>query len=90
MKLGDWRREKGLTQQDVADAIECVLPTVARYEAGSRVPEQDAMRRIFVFTRGAVRPDDFYDLPDLDRIEAELAASAAAEPCLPGIDREAA
>lgn len=80
MKLADWRRRKGWTQQQLADALDCVLPTVARYEGGTRIPEsppsddsRDMMKRIFILTEGEVRPDDFYNIP---RWEAELIAAA--------------
>ncbi|MCJ8158835.1 helix-turn-helix domain-containing protein [Sphingomonas sp. LaA6.9] len=65
MKLLEWRRSKGLTQQLVADGIDCVLSTVARYEKGLRTPDDATMVRIYVFTEGEVQPNDFYELPDL-------------------------
>jgi transcriptional regulator with XRE-family HTH domain len=69
-KLGDWRRAKGLTQEDLGAKLGCEKPTVARYEAGTRIPERDTMRRIYVVTDGAVTPNDFYDLPDLNDLAA--------------------
>lgn len=66
MKLADWRRSNGMTQQHLADALDCILTTVARYEAGRRIPEPDIMRKIFVLTSGAVQPNDFYALPPLN------------------------
>lgn len=63
VKLSDWRREQGWTQQQLADALDCTISTVARYEAGTRDPEPLTKERIFILTRGAVEPNDFYDLP---------------------------
>lgn len=34
-------------------------------EPGARVPDRENMRKLFLFTRGQVRPDHFYDLPEL-------------------------
>lgn len=72
MKLGDWRRSAGLTQQQLADELGCVLVTVARYEAGMRRPDDATMIALYVRSGGRVQPNDFYDLPPL------TAASAAA------------
>lgn len=74
MKLAEWRRSKGLTQQNVADGLGCVLATIARYEAGSRMPEPQMVVDIFCFTNGAVQPNDFYDLPNLPAAIIDKAA----------------
>lgn len=65
MLLGDWRRREGLTQQEIADALGCIVTTVARYEAGARIPGPTVMIDIYTLTGGAVQPNDFYDLPPL-------------------------
>lgn len=65
MKLSDWRRQKSLTQQQLADALGCIVTTIARYETGLRKPDGPAMIRIYELTDGAVQPNDFYQLPDL-------------------------
>ena len=54
-----------MTQPALADALGTVLSSVARYENSTRMPEPDIMRAIYAVTGGRVRPDDFYDLPDL-------------------------
>lgn len=72
-----------MTQQDVADAVSCGVPAIARYEAGTRLPEREAMKALYILSRGRVRPDDFYGVPawEAERIrvegEAELARRAA-------------
>jgi len=65
MKLADWRRRKNLTQQQLADELGCIVTTIARYETGLRRPDGPAMIRIYKLTEGAVQPNDFYQLPDL-------------------------
>ena len=65
MQLGNWRRFEGLTQQELADRLGCIVTTVARYESGARIPGPAVMVQIFQLTRGAVQPNDFYDLPAL-------------------------
>lgn len=69
MKLADWRKAQGWTQPRLAVALDCVLPTVARWENGTRTPEREALKRIYILTAGAVQPNDFYDIPAW---EAEL------------------
>lgn len=66
MKLAQWRRASGKSQLQVAEAIGSTAASIARYEAGTRIPEAGAMRALYLLTHGAVRPDDFYDLPDLN------------------------
>lgn len=80
-KLGDWRRQKGLTQAELADALECTVSTVARYENGTRDPEPATKERIFILTEGAVEPNDFYPVARWKRalqalIDAALAKAA--------------
>ncbi len=59
MKLKSWRREKDLTQGDIADAIGCSQAAVSDWERGASVPEPDKMRAIHALTEGAVTPNDF-------------------------------
>lgn len=65
MKLADWRRSKNMTQQELADALGCIVTTVARYEAARRKPDDATMIAIYRLTAGAVQPNDFYELPAL-------------------------
>lgn len=62
MKLLDYLREKGLTQQQFGDLIGRSQQAVARYCA-ARVPDSDTMKLILAASGGAVTPNDFYDLP---------------------------
>lgn len=81
MKLGEWRRARGWTQQQLSDAIDCVIATVARYENGTRLPERDIMKRIYIVSERSVTPNDFYDVPawEAERIRAEAEAEIAAK-----------
>ncbi len=66
VKLAVWRRNQGLTQQQLADELGCIVTTVARYETGRRKPDDATMMGIFGLTGGAVQPNDFYELPALE------------------------
>ena len=39
MKLRELREQKGVTQKEVADAIECTATVYSRYERGEREPD---------------------------------------------------
>lgn len=75
LKLGDWRRRRGLTQLQLSDALATTLSSVCRYENGTRIPEPEMMRKIYVFTEGSISPDNFYDLPEL-QVSLPLKAAA--------------
>lgn len=66
MKLANWRKHKGLTQEQVALALGVAPPTVSSWEIGGKRPGAVSMRRIFDLTEGAVTANDFYDLPKQD------------------------
>lgn len=74
MKLAEWRRTQSMTQQDLADALGCIVTTIARYEAGRRKPDDATMLAIYHFTDGAVQPNDFYDLPAIAAAQLDDAA----------------
>lgn len=75
MKLADWRRTKGWTQQELADELGCTISTVARYEGGTRDPEPVTKERIFLLSGGEVEPNDFYDLPRWRRLVGAAVAA---------------
>lgn len=83
MQLRDWRNSKGLTLLELAEQIDSVVSTVVRYEKGTRLPERDAMKKIYIVTDGQVCPNDFYDVPAWEaalirrEAEAEIARKAA-------------
>ena len=65
MKLAEWRRNQGMTQQQLADVLGCIVTSVARYETGLRRPEDAVMVKIYQRSGGLVQPNDFYELPPL-------------------------
>ncbi|HEV2746628.1 MAG TPA: helix-turn-helix transcriptional regulator [Allosphingosinicella sp.] len=77
MRLVEWRRDKGLTQQELADALRITQPSVSEMERRSgSLPSRAVMTAIYRFTAGAVTPNDFYDLPDLGQRSLPLDAPA--------------
>lgn len=72
-KLKAWREAEGLTQEAAADKLGVVRRTWHMWENGNGVPSEGLMVRLYVLTRGAVEPNDFYDLPLLPRNRAMAA-----------------
>lgn len=64
VRLADWRKINGLTQEDVANALQPAVHwlTVSAWEQGRKLPSRGAMLAIYALTDGAVQPNDFYDL----------------------------
>lgn len=79
MKLSEWRRSVGLTQEELAEKLGLITGSVARYESGARMPGPAVLVALYELSGGAVQPNDFYDLPPLC---PDLNAT--------GLDREAA
>lgn len=75
MRLADWRKQNGYTQQQLADELDTAQSWIALIERANdaKVPSADLMKRIYLLSRGAVTPNDFYDLP------------AIGQPALPGL-----
>lgn len=57
MTLSEFRADRGLTQQDVADAIGLSKSRVSEIEGGSGCSLQTALK-IEAFTKGRVKPSD--------------------------------
>lgn len=65
MKLKTWRIKQGLSQPEMADLIGVASRvTIARYEAGDRMPEEQILRRIIEATGGEVTANDFFGLTE--------------------------
>ena len=69
--LAAHRREAGLTIKALAEFLGVDRQTLRRYELPrgvdeARVPGHIMMLKIFMWSGGAVRPDSFYDLPELE------------------------
>ena len=70
MTLAGYRRAEGLTIKALAEFLGCNRQSLRRYElprgvGEARVPGSAMMLRIFNWSGGSVRPDSFYDLPEL-------------------------
>jgi hypothetical protein len=49
----------------LAEKLGVSYPSAYRYIYQCRLPDQKHIIAIYILTRGAVQPNDFYDLPDL-------------------------
>lgn len=67
MKLAAWRKRENWTQERLAAALGCSQPYISQAERAIDpiVPGPALLIEIYVLTRGAVQPNDFYDLPAL-------------------------
>lgn len=81
MRLKDWRIANNVTLAQLADELNVAVSTIVRWENGERDPDRAAKERIFLATRGAVEPNDFYDMPRwrraLSAVVAALKGAAA-------------
>ena len=75
MRLAQWRKLKGWTQMQLADELGVSQPYVSDMERASNpsIPGPAVMVEIFVLSKGAVQPNDFYDLPALAVNDREAA-----------------
>lgn len=76
MTLDAWLTEHPDLEGKLVEALDCHPKSVWRYRTGRKMPHQDAMRLIYAFTKGAVDPNSFYDLPEIkpDRSRAKRAS----------------
>jgi hypothetical protein len=71
MKLRQYATDQGLSAPSVRKQLQLrSTNSVYRYYRGDAIPASPIMIRIFVWSRGAVTPNDFYDLPELFSIPA--------------------
>lgn len=59
MSAARWGRLMGISRSAAAKAV-----------AGDTIPHKDVILKTFIWSGGKVRPDDWYDLPDLGALEA--------------------
>ena len=57
-----------MTASKLAARAGVSVSTITRAAKGESSPSADLMRTIYEHTVGKVRPDDFFDLPDLRRV----------------------
>lgn len=58
--LRKFRIEKGLTQADLARALNASKGTISKWENGEAIPRREQMVRIHTFTKGEVSPGSFF------------------------------
>jgi predicted transcriptional regulator len=63
MKLREWIEEEGITPSGFARHIGVPPSTVQKILREDRAGNHDTMVRIIRGTRGAVLPNDFFDIP---------------------------
>ena len=66
MKIGAYRKQKGLTLAELALKVGVTEGSMSRYENGERTPAREIMVAIREATAGAVQPNDFFDPPSND------------------------
>jgi len=62
MRLDDWLAINSTSRSEFAVKIGATDIAVGRYVTGLRLPNREAMRRIYQATAGEVMPNDFYEL----------------------------
>jgi transcriptional regulator with XRE-family HTH domain len=81
VRLAEWRKQQGWTQEQLAFELGCTQSFVSLTErANPQIPGRGWMLKIHQLTRGAVTPNDFYDLPPIGQLE--LPIETAGEPGL--------
>ena len=63
MKLSDWLEQSGTTQADLARALAVSQGRISQLVAGG-LPSLDLALKLKSHTRGAMRPEDFSDMPN--------------------------
>lgn len=77
MKLTDWLKLQGLSNDEFAAMIDTTATSVYRYAEGLRIPNEETMGKIYTATKGAVTPNDFYRIPLLQHLTSTNEGSAA-------------
>lgn len=67
MKFADWVQSQGWTWTRAAKELGLANATAARRFAYGTIPNRKTMARIVRLSRGAVMPNDFYELTDRGR-----------------------
>lgn len=72
--LRAWREAQApdMTLDAAAAGVGTVRQVWWDWESGRRIPNRTFMARIYELTRGAVSPNDFYDLPPLGQLPLPL------------------
>lgn len=62
LQFRDYIELTGKTLEQVGRELGVCTVTVCRWRSGQRIPEPGLMRKIIVWSRGNVMPNDFYPL----------------------------
>ena len=65
MTLDQYIKSENTTYAKFAGLVGHDAKTIYRYARGERMPQPEIMTKIYITTKGRVRPDDFHELPDL-------------------------
>ena len=66
MTLKKWMQDRGRgASAYLSGKLKCDRSTIYLFRDGKRIPSRDLMVGLYVATKGAVQPNDFYDLPDI-------------------------
>ncbi|MDP3494555.1 MAG: helix-turn-helix domain-containing protein [Hyphomonadaceae bacterium] len=78
MNIVQWRKQHGVTQDQMADAIGSSRPHLSKIERGTTEPSPDLARRIEAFTRGEVSAASLLGLTETRGARRGLREDAAA------------
>lgn len=62
-KITKWMKDTGRTKTSLAIELGVVQSAISRYVNGNRIPNETAMRRLYIISNHFISPNDFYDLP---------------------------
>lgn len=85
MRFSDWRKRQGYTQQQAADALGVSQPVISQLESNEpQLRGRSFVLAIWQLTRGAVSPNDLYDLPAIEQLQLPDLTPADAAPLFAG------
>jgi transcriptional regulator with XRE-family HTH domain len=89
VRLAEWRKQQGWTQDELAGQLDCSQSFVSLIERATdpQIPGRDWMVKIYQLTRGAVAPNDFYELPPIGQLELPIEPSPAPLFDAPEVDK---
>jgi hypothetical protein len=73
MKLSAYLKDRGERMSEFVARlpVKCSQPQISRLYSGQCRPHEDLMIAIYVATDGAVAPNDWYSLPDIDKAKTD-------------------
>lgn len=74
MRFGEWVEKTGKSNAEIGRELGRSAMCISHWRRRERVPGKEDVAAIYRYTDGAVTPNDWYDLPELD---ADAAADRA-------------